>query len=96
MDKNSILQIAPCVLKRMEYGIERFYLLNFDNDEIWVGNYATYLIISRIDGKKSINEIINEVKDIMNDFSYNEIFNAIENILHELIENGFLIKNNCT
>ena len=92
MNKKTILQLAPYVLKRLEYNIEAFYLLNLNNDEIWVGNYATYLIISRIDGKKSINEIINEVKDIMNDFSYNEIFNAIENILNELIENGFLIK----
>ena len=54
MDESTVLTIAPQVLKRMEYGIDRFYLLNLNNDEMWVGNYASYLVISKINGQRSI------------------------------------------
>ncbi len=92
MDKDTVLQLASFVSKRMEHGLERFYLLNFNNDDIWVGNYATNLIISKIDGQKTLDEIVKEIQDIMTDYSYEEIFNSAFNIASELLNKGFLIK----
>ena len=54
MNKFTVFKLTPNVLKRMEYCLDRFYLLNFNNDEIWVGNTAAYLIISQIYGLKNL------------------------------------------
>lgn len=91
MDKTSIYKLAPYVLKRMEYGINKFYLLNFSNNEIWVGNYASYLIISKMDGETSIDKIISEIKDFMTEYSYDDIFKSVESVVTELLEKSFLI-----
>ena len=58
MNKNTVLNLAPNILKRMEYDIDRFYLLDFNQDEIWIGNFASYLFISELNGIKSLNDII--------------------------------------
>lgn len=92
MNNNIILQLAPNILKRMEYGINHFYLLNFNNNDIWVGNYAAYLCISKINGINTLEEIIKDVhKDIQN-YSYDEIYKSIICIIEELLEKDFLIK----
>lgn len=92
MDKDTVLQLASFVSKRMEHGLDRFYLLNYKNDDIWVGNYATYLIISKMDGQKTLYEIVKEIQDIMTDYSYEEIFDSTSNITLELLNREFLIK----
>ena len=53
MNKNTVLSLAPNVLKRMEYTLDVFYLLNFETDEIWTGNYSSYLIIDKLNGKNN-------------------------------------------
>lgn len=90
MNKSTILTFAPNVLKRMEYNIDRFYLLNFNNDEIWVGNYASYLVISRINGQKSIEMIINDFKSDFNKYSFAELYSSTIAIFKELVDKNFL------
>lgn len=90
MDKALIYKLAPKVLKRMEYGIDRFYLLNFDNDEIWIGNYASFLIVSQIDGRKCIEQIVNNVQEQFVGFTHEQIYKAAFNITEELVEKKFL------
>ena len=58
MDKNTILKISDNVVKRFEYGINVFYLLNFTNNEIWTGNEASAMFITLLDGEKSINDLL--------------------------------------
>lgn len=91
MNKNTILKIAPYVLKRMEYGINIFYLLNLENDEIWTGNYASYIIISEIDGIKSIEKIIKNSQEKFLNYTYEEIYSTTIPILKELVNKKFLI-----
>ncbi len=91
MDKTSIYKLAPRVLKRMEYGIDKFYLLNFNNDEIWVGNPASFLVISQMDGIKTIEEIINEVKEQFGDYTFEQVYDSMVEIIQELVEKEFLI-----
>jgi len=92
MDKNTTLSLAPHVLKRMEYGIDIFYLLNFENDEIWTGNYTSYLVISKLNGVDNINCIIESLVKEYNEFNYNELFSASVDVLNELLEKHFLIE----
>ncbi len=91
MDKNTILKLAPLVLKRMEYGIDRFYLLNFSNDDIWIGNYASFVVISQIDGVRTIHQIVKNIQDQFEDYTCNQVYEAIIEIANELVKNGFLI-----
>lgn len=93
MNKNTILNLAPNVLKRMEYGIDRFYLLNFNNDEIWTGNFASYLIINELDGIKTINSIIQELLPQFAEYSYEDLYEASTQIFEELLTKEFLVIN---
>lgn len=90
MDESTVLTIAPQVLKRMEYGIDRFYLLNLNNDEMWVGNYASYLVISKINGQRSIEAIVKDSKSDFNNYSFEELYNTTITILGELVDKKFL------
>lgn len=91
MDKNTVLKLAPNVLKRMEYGIDRFYLLNFSNDEIWIGNVASFLIVSQIDGIKNIEEIIHNVEEHFIDYTFEQIYDSVVQIVEELLKKYFLL-----
>lgn len=91
MDKASIYKLAPKVLKRMEYSIDKFYLLNFKNDEIWTGNYASFLIVSQIDGSKSIEQVVNDVQEYFEGFTYKQIYESTLAIIKELVEKKFLV-----
>ena len=91
MDKASIYKLAPKVLKRMEYSIDKFYLLNFKNDEIWIGNYASFLIVSQIDGSKSIEQVVNDVQEYFEGFTYKQIYESTLAIIKELVEKKFLV-----
>lgn len=91
MNKNTILNLAPNVLKRMEYGIDRFYLLNFNNDEIWTGNFASYLIINELDGIKTINYIVQELLPQFTEYSYENLYEASILIFEELLTKEFLV-----
>lgn len=90
MDKNTILSLAPHVAKRMEYSLETFYLLNFENDEIWTGNYSSYLVLDRLNGKNSIDTIIKDLTEEYDDFSYKELFNSTIPIFQELLDKNFI------
>lgn len=93
MDKNTILSLAPHVLKRMEYSLDTCYLLNFENDEIWTGNYASYLILDKINGKNNINTIIKSLTNEYDNFSYEELYNSAMTIFQELLDKKFIISN---
>lgn len=93
MDRNTVLELAPQVVKRMEYGIDRFYLLNFKNDEIWVGNYASYLIVAEIDGIKTFGQIINSLQPTFENYSSKELYSSATEMITELLEKEFLVKN---
>ena len=71
----------------MDYCLDRFYLLNFNNDEIWVGNTAAYLIISQMDGVKNLEEIINDLKKEFCDYTFEQIYGSMIKIIQELVEN---------
>ena len=90
MDKNTILKISDNVVKRFEYGINVFYLLNFLNNEIWTGNEASKLFISLLDGKKSINDLLLILKNYFEDYSEEELFDSIETIFLELLDKNFI------
>jgi len=96
MDKNTILSIAPHVLKRMEYSIDTFYLLNFENDEIWTGNYSSYLIIKELNGKDNIDTLIKKLAKEYDEFSYEDLYNSSMPIFQELADKKFIypINNN--
>ena len=90
MDKTSICKLVPKVLKRMEYGIDRFYLLNFNNNEIWIGNYASYLIIKQIDGTRTLEQIIGNVQEEFDGYTTEQIYESSLVIIKELVEKKFL------
>ena len=83
MNKFTVFKLTPNVLKRMEYCLDRFYLLNFNNDEIWVGNTAAYLIISQMDGVKNLEEFC--------DYTFEQIYGSMIKIIQELVEKNFLM-----
>ena len=91
MDKNTILLLAPHVLKRMEYSLDTFYLLNFENDEIWTGNYSSYLIIDKLNGKDNIDTIIRNLTEEYDDFSYEELYYSTITIFQELLDKKFIV-----
>ena len=92
MDKTAVLKLTPRVLKRMEYNIERFYLLNLNNDELWVGNYSSYLVINALDGFKTIEQIVKEIHNTtFSDFTTEALYKAVEAILQELLDKHFLV-----
>ena len=91
MNKNSVLALAPHILKRMEYSLDTFYLLNFENDEIWTGNYSAYLIINKLNGKDNIDTIIRNVTDEFEDFSYDQLYDSAMTIFQELSDKNFII-----
>ncbi len=91
MDKTTVLKLAPNVLKRMEYNIEVFYLLNFNNDEIWAGNYSSYLFVSKLNGVLSIDEVIKSLAKDFEDYTYEELYNASTEIFKDLSEKDFLV-----
>ena len=90
MDKNTVLKLAPKVLKRMEYGIDVFYLFNLETDEIWTGNESVELFISHIDGKKTVQDLIITLNDNFKDYSNEEIYESIKTVFEELIQMKFL------
>ena len=90
MDKNTVLSLAPHVLKRMEYSIDTFYLLNFENNEIWTGNFSSYLIINKLNGKDNIEVIIKDLITEYNEFSYEELYNSAIIIFEELLDKKFI------
>ena len=92
MNKNTVLNLAPNILKRMEYDIDRFYLLDFNQDEIWIGNFASYLFISELNGIKSLNDIVETIKHHFENYSAEDIFDSILEIAKELLEKKFLVK----
>ena len=90
MDKNTVLSLAPHVLKRMEYSLDTFYLLNFENDEIWTGNYSSYLILDKLNGKDSIDTIIKNLAKEYDDFSYEQLYSSAMTIFKELSDKKFI------
>lgn len=90
MDKNTVLKLAPKVLKRMEYGIDVFYLFNLETDEIWTGNESVELFISHINGKKTVQDLIITLNDNFKDYSNEEIYESIKTVFEELIQMKFL------
>lgn len=91
IDKNSVLKFAPHVIKRFEPKLERCYLLNFENDEIWVGNSSINIILAQLDGSNSVEKIIKDVSLLFEDFSKDNIMDATLPILQELVEKQFLV-----
>ena len=91
MNKDSVLSLAPHVLKRMEYSLDTFYLLNFENDEIWTGNYSAYLIINNLNGNDNIDAIIRNVTEEFDDFSYEQLYHSAMIIFKELSDKNFII-----
>ena len=91
MDKNSILSLAPHVLKRMEYSLDTFYLLNFENDDIWMGNSSAYLLLDKLNGKDSVDNIISSLIVESGNISYDELYDSAKKIFQELIDKKFLI-----
>ncbi|MBO7672784.1 PqqD family protein [bacterium] len=94
MDKNTVLSLAPHVLKRMEYALDTFYLLNFENDEIWTGNYSSYLIIDKLNGKDNIDTIIKNLIKEYSEFSYEELYNSAIIVFKELSDKKFILSDN--
>lgn len=91
MNKDSVLSLAPHVLKRMEYSLDTFYLLNFENDEIWTGNYSAYLIINKLNGKDNVDTIIRDLAEEFDDFSYDQLYQSAMIIFQELSDKNFII-----
>lgn len=92
MNKNIVLKLAPCILKRMEYGVEIFYLLNLKTDEIWTGNMSAGIFLSALDGHKSIEKIISELKPLFTSYTEEDLYFTFSEIINELLEKGFLIQ----
>ncbi len=93
MNKNTVLSLAPHVLKRMEYSLDTFYLLNLENDEMWTGNYSSYLIIDKLNGKDNIGTVIRNLVEKFEDFSYEELYNSASTIFQELLDKNFIVSN---
>lgn len=94
MDKNDVLKLAPGILKRMEYGAEVFYLLNLKTDEIWTGNISAGIFISSLDGYKSVEKVILELKPLFETYAEEVLYLTFGEIVNELLEKCFLIKCN--
>ena len=94
INKNSVIKFAPHVLKRFEPSLERCYLLNFDNDEIWMGNSSINIILAQFDGQINLSEIVNEVFPFFEGFTQEDILKATLPVLQELVEKNFLIEIN--
>ena len=90
LDKKSVIKFAPHVIKRFEPELERCYLLNFENDEIWIGNSSINIILAQFDGKTGIEEIIHDVCNLFEGFSEESILEATLPVLEELVKKGFL------
>lgn len=90
MDKYTIVRLAPQVLKRMEYGIDIFYLLNLETDEIWTGNIASALFVSYLDGKRTIFDIANILSLEFPNNTQEELCDSLIIISEELINKNFL------
>ena len=93
MNKNTVLSLAPHVLKRMEYSLDTFYLLNLENDEMWTGNYSSYLIIDKLNGKDNIGTVIRNLAEKFKDFSYEELYNSAKTIFQELLDKNFIVSD---
>ena len=93
MNKNTILSFAPHILKRMEYSLDTFYLLNFENDEIWTGNYSSFLVLDKLNGKDNIDTIIRGLAKEYEDFSYEEFYNSSIIIFQELLDKKFIVSD---
>ena len=90
MDKNTVLKLAPNILKRMEYKVNVFYLFNIETDEIWTGNEAAGLFISQINGKNSINDLLLILKEYFEDYTEEILFSSIVEVFDELLKMNFL------
>ena len=90
-DKNSVFKLAPHVIKRFEPKLERCYLLNFENDEIWMGNSAINIILAQFDGKTNLETIINDVSCYFENYSIDDILNATLPVLQELTDKKFIV-----
>ena len=91
MNKNTILSLAPHVLKRMEYSLDTFYLLNFKNDEIWTGNYSSYVLLDKLNGKDSIDIIIKNLTEEYDNLSYEELYHSAIKVFQELFDKKFIV-----
>lgn len=91
MNKNTVLLLAPHVLKRMEYSLDTFYLLNFENDEIWTGNYSSYLLLDKLNGKDSIDIIVRNLTEEYDDFAYDELYRSALTVFQELSHKKFIV-----
>ena len=90
MNKNTVLSLAPNVLKRMEYTLDVFYLLNFETDEIWTGNYSSYLIIDKLNGKNNIDTIVKKLTSEYDEFSYEALYHSSMLVFQELLNKKFI------
>ena len=90
MDKNTILKFKYNVLKRYEASIDVFFLLNLETDEIWTGNFASYVLLSQIKEPLAIFDIIKNAKSYFEDYSEEDLVSSIVEVASELVEKGFM------
>ena len=90
MNKKSIVKFNPHIRKRPEYSLNRLYLLNFSTNDIWVGNIASFCLISKIDGYKTIEDIVTEALEDFYNCSEEDLYKTSFDIIKELVETGFL------
>lgn len=90
---NTILKISPDVLKRYESNLVggTFFLYNTINKDFWTGNKASYEILKLIDGKKTVQVLYDDAKNIFKGNDINAIINSIDVLLFELIEKNYII-----
>ena len=86
-------QLSKNILLRHEGSIDSgtFFIFNILNQDIWLGNTSSKLLIELIDGNNTINEIKEKLSIILGVESSADLSSNVDGILTELLEKQMIV-----
>ncbi len=93
LSEQSIIKLSSNVFKRFEHNIGsgKLFLYDFVDDKAWVGNSSANDLLNKIDGKKSLKNVYEELFRDFEDYDYLKLKESFDAIILNLLENRFLV-----
>lgn len=93
LSEQIVVKMSANVFKRFEHNIDsgKLFLYDFVDDKAWVGNASTNDLLLKIDGKKSLKKIYNELFSEFEDYDYFKLKDSFDAVVLNLLKNRFLV-----
>lgn len=88
----SVFKLSDNILKRFETSIDDgvMFLFNVDTNEVWSGSFTTKYLINSLDGRKTLDEVYQELFLIFEGVEFNDIVESYNSIVVDLLDKNFI------